>query len=257
LTRPAFGVVVADDADPLAEAIASALIERGVETRLVPVSQLALEAIAFDAATATLGGRVVDTAVFLAKPTASFGGDFTHEDAEFCNAEVRAAWLGLLNVPSVATVTRWTAEEWASFGEWAIWRRRLVSEGIACSPIAFGTGPPAEHARWMPFSSAGTHPVPGPLGRRLLALPVTGAEPAKTSIWCCGRVVAGTESALIDRCGEVLESYGTRLASIVLDSNGAVFACTSRVDIRDEQTISLVALTVAGQLHADLARRRS
>jgi hypothetical protein len=257
LTRPAFGVVVAEDADPLAEAIASALIERGVETRLVLASQLALEAIAFDASTATLGGRVVDAAVFLAEPTASFGGDFTHEDAEFCNAEVRAAWLGLLNLPSVATVTRWTAEEWGSFGEWAIWRRRLLSEGIACSPIAFGTGPLDEHARWVPFSSAGTHPVPGPLGRRVLALPVTSAKPATTSIWCCGRVVAGSESALIDRCGDVLESYGTRLASIVLDRDGAVFACTSRVDIRGERTIALVAQAVAGQLHVDLARRRS
>jgi hypothetical protein len=257
LNVPAFGVVVGADADPLAEAVTASLSSRGVDTRRIDASQLALEALELDRDGATLGGRTIDAAVFLAEPTASFGGDFAREDAEFCDAEVRATWLALLNLPSIATVTRWTAEEWTSLGEWAIWRRRLLADGVACTALAFGMDPADGGTRWVPFSSSETHSLPGPAGRRMLVPPQTSAQPAGTSIWCCGRVVAGTDSQTVHRCGQVLERYGTRLASIVLDQDGAVFACASRLQVVDEPTVISIAESVADQLHADLSGRRS
>jgi hypothetical protein len=255
LNAPPFGVVVGAVADPLAESVATSLDQRGIETRRIDASRLALEPVALDADSATLDGRTIDAAIFLAEPMASFGGDFVPEDADFCDAEVRATWLALLNLPSVATVTRWTAEEWASLGEWAIWRRRLLTEGVPCSPLAFGVDPTDGDIRWMPFSSSDTHAVPGPVGRRLMVPPLTSAQPTTASIWCCGQVIAGPDSEIVHRCGRVLERYGTRLASIVLDERGAVFACGSRLQILDESTAHAVAESVSDQIHADLSGR--
>jgi hypothetical protein len=251
----AFAVVVGEANDLLAQALSASLTQRGLQAQFIDAADLALQPIQLRNTEARLNGRGIDVAVFLAEANRSFGGDFTVEDRDFCDAEVRAIWLALLNLPSVKTLTRWTAEEWASMGGWAIWRRRLSGAGIPLTSMSFGSAPDAAAARWFPFTSTRTHTLPGGLGRRVLVPPLTGQEPVSSAIWCCGQVIAGPDLDVVRACGSVLENYGTRLASITLDEEGRVFACASRLHISDMTLAIRVADRAAEQLCADLSGR--
>jgi hypothetical protein len=248
--------VVADAADPLAREVSGALARRRFTVKDVEAHRLALLPVALFLETARVEGQPLDALVFLTDPITSFTADFAHEDRDFCDAEVRATWLAILNLPTVATVTRWLPEEWSSLGEWAIWRRRMISHGVCVSPMSFGAnGDAASDSTWFPFSSGAAQRVPGRFGRRALGPAVSQARLATSTIYCCGEIVAGPDTPQVRRAVAVLELYGTQLAAIMLDEEGRVLMCTSRPAICEISLAHAVAEKVAEHLDAAVSRR--
>jgi hypothetical protein len=249
-------LVVADAADPLARIVSGALALRQFTVRDVEAGQLALLPLVLFSERVRVDGHFLDAVAFFTDPTTSFSADFAGEDRDFCDAEVRATWLAIVNSPAVATVTRWRPEEWSSLGEWAVWRRRMIDHGVCVSPMSFGeNGDTSVDATWFPFSSGTAHRIPGLFGRRSLAPAVSGARLAASSIYCCGEIVAGPDTPHVRSAVAVLEQYGTRLAAIMLDEQGRVLMCTSRPAIPEGSVACLVAEKIAEYLDAAVSHR--
>jgi hypothetical protein len=195
--------------------------------------------------------------IFLPSPLTRFIVDFDAADRDFCDAEVRAVWLAIINMDSVATVTRWSPEEWTSLGEWAIWRRRLIEADVPVTPMSFGAvaTEDASAERWLPFSSATTHSIPGKLARGSLAPAIARCGVGASAIWCCGEIVAGPDLEPVRRAAAVVAEHRIGLAAITLDDQHRVLACTSRPEIRIPAHAHRIGARIAERLHDDVSHR--
>jgi hypothetical protein len=242
-------VVVDDQSDSLASKVASELSRSQLSVRHLTASRLGLVELYVERDLVLVDGARLSAAFFRAGPWSRFDEGFESDDAAFASMEVSAAWLAVLNNPSVATINRLDAEVWTSRSEWPIWRRRMLAARIPCVDIDVG-GVEGDYSHWLPWGGGIALP-PGAASRRLFASALTGATDLSSTVWFGGQSIPESEAST--EAVQVLLQHGVELAGITLDSAGRVALCTTYPEV-DDETADIAAPRIAERLSKGLPR---
>lgn len=239
----ACALVVDDQADPLAAAVAAELERLRIAVRHIVASGLGLANLNFERDEVMFDGLRLTAVFFRAGPWTPFAEGFRADDASFASMEVSSAWLAIINRPTIAAVNRPDAELWTTRSEWAVWRRRLLAAGVPCIDLDVGSVD-GEYAHWLPWGGGVASP-PGEAPRRLFASALTKATGLTSSVWFAGRTYPDTRCP--PELGGVLNRHGIELAGITVDDDGRMAAVTARPPV-DEGTAHVLAPLIAQRL---------
>jgi hypothetical protein len=215
-------VIVHSDDDQLAPAVADELVARGHHVRRLAAARLAASPLTLTPQEARLEGEQVAGVVFLCRPDGDFGG----ADRAPCSNEARAAWLALLQLPTVVTAHRPDAELWYSSSEWSVWRRRLVAAGLPVADLVVGDHPDEADAMWLPWGG-GVSKAPEPGARRAFAPALARRSSMAHSVWFGGECLDGAAEPEAGAAAQVLRAHGAELAGITRDAWGRVMVTTA------------------------------
>lgn len=280
----AVAVLVAPPDDPLATAVRRELAARGRTTLPIAARELGDARLTLDSATSggqaplpSLDGEEIGAVLWRVPPDGPLTRGWSEEDRSFADAEVRSAWLAVLEHPGVFAVNRLGADLWFEGAGWAACRRRLQSSGVSLSPMGYaGLG----RGAWIPYGAR--RPRSQPAGPLLRPLGAAGAGPGPSRpgmalfgrqidrTGACGPVgsrgdltscrsgrslsTAGSRRSAGPDAAAELDAAGIHLAGLSTDAEGRI----CRIDplpplSADEAT--RIAPEIAERMHAHLSGR--
>lgn len=252
----ALAVVIGDERDAITPALACALDHVGCEVVCLPSGRLAAQRVHVAADGAFVDGHPLAAVTFCTRPATNLSLGFAEQDADFCSAEARAAWLAVIHLPAVTTVNRWDPEVWYSASEWAIWRRRFGKAGVPQTPLVVGVPREGPDWTWLPWGGGGSVATPCPRACRALAPALAATDEVRVHVWCDGEVLEGLDIPVVQLAGAVLRRYGIRFATIATDRAQRVISCTTHLET-PAYLASSVAQRLVEAIDEDLHCRRS
>jgi len=245
-------VFVHEDGDVFVDALAERIEARGHSTRKIRACEVASVSFRWEERRVQIDGEQVSGLVFRASPDADFGLEFEEADVDFVNAEVKAIWLGLMQLP-LPVLNRLDAEVWYSMSEWPVWRRRFVDCGIPVAPLVVGSGGRGERT-WLPWGG-GKLPEPDAVSARALSCATTGAGEIEQVVFCEGEVLGHRSGHALSRAARAAKSWGITLMGVAVNVRDEIVMATSFPGL-DETLIPAVSDRVAGRFDEALISRR-
>ena len=126
------------------------------------------------AAPPRLAGNPIRAVLWRTPPDGSLTQGWSEDDCSFADAELRSAWLAVLDHPSTLAVNRFGADLWFEGAGWPASRRRLWEAGLELAPLGYGA---AATGAWLPYRARS--PRPRPPAAALRPLGVAGVGPAE------------------------------------------------------------------------------
>lgn len=246
-------VVVDDGDDPLANAVHAALDLRGASVLRLRADALAATRLELRGDEAQVRGQRVRAVLFRAMPGGALAAGFHDDDESFSSSEARAAWLALLQLPSVIAINRADPETWFALSDWPIWRRRLAGARIPLAPLAVGDVDVGPDATWLPWGG-GIARVKTQAVRRVFGAAVVPSRELTHVVVADGESVEAGDGEGVRGAVEVLRRWGVLLAGIVVDDKGRVVSATAAPFI-PTSVASAAARRLTEVLTADLPRR--
>jgi hypothetical protein len=205
------------------------------------------------AAPPLLAGDPVRAVLWRTPPDGSLTRGWSDDDRAFADAEVRSAWLAVLDHPSTFAVNRFGADLWFEGAGWPASRRSLWEAGLELAPLGYGaaaTGP------WLPYRARS--PRPRPPSAALRPLGVAGVGPAEggRALALFGRVLhekgrEGESRRSLEAAAVELDRMGIHLAMLFTDPGGRLLWINS-LPVLEGEGVSVVATEIVRRMHAHL-----
>jgi hypothetical protein len=216
-------LILGDGGDPLIRRLLAALDAKGLHPLVVRPECFAScrltcgESVEVD-------GRLIHGAIDRSSWQGGLASGFIAQDAEFAEAEARAALLDLLLHPQVVPLNRPDPQTWFSVSSWRHWRDRCGRAGVTMSPLSVGApsgpdsseGDGAPQGSWLTRSGPTVRP-PAREARTAFAASVVSARQTTSTLCMAGSVLAGPCTDTVKAAAAVLQRHGVRFASVTVD----------------------------------------
>jgi hypothetical protein len=183
----------------------------------------------------------VDGIFYRASLDSSFCGSFVAEDQNYCSAEIRATLLAAMHTESIMSINLYDATAWFEGGNWLVWRRILIKEGMKLSPYAFGDIQRNEQGYWHPYASWSIRGLPGNTTMQVMGSAMAINDQSRSSIIVCGKVIDGKELPSVLQSAQILEKQGIRIAQLMTDSEERIVAVNTQPIFLDSESAQKAA----------------
>jgi hypothetical protein len=177
----AISVLVAPPGDALALAVERGLASAGHSVRSLEPDEVGDVPLTLSSGYANggvepprLAGDPIGAVLWRTPPDGGLTHGWSEDDCSFADAEVRSAWLAVLDHPSTFAVNRFGADLWFEGAGWPASRRRLREAGLELAPLGYGA---AAVGAWLPYRARS--PRPRPPSAALRPLGAAGVGPAE------------------------------------------------------------------------------
>lgn len=240
-------LLVGSPSDELLLATRDALTRRNIAVRAVPPHQLATLSLHLAGGQCSVDGQPLGALLWRAYPDSRLSDCFAASDRAFADAEIGAAWLAVINAPSLLAINRYDADSWFDGLGWPCLRRCLKDAGIPLSPFAYGdTSDGSEGSHWLPYISTGPAQRPPPQAARAALGAALSAEPARTAATVvCGHLLDGAPEAAISHAARALAHRGVHIARLYADAIGRILLVDPQPAITDRNTAARAAAILA------------
>jgi hypothetical protein len=253
-------LILGDGGDPLVPALEAALGAKGIRPLMVRSEHFASCRLTCGE-TVEVDGRRVHGAIDRSSPQGCLTSGFVAEDADFAEAEARAALLDLLSHPRVVPLNAPDLQTWFPVSTWRPWRDRCMRAGVATSPLTVGAlsgpglgdGDDAPQGRWLTRSGSTMRP-PAWEARAAFAASVVSARQATSTLCMAGSVLAGPRTGTVRAAVAVLRRHGVRFASVIVDERDRLVSVDC-CPVVPPAVAEPAAREIAAVMADDLARR--
>jgi hypothetical protein len=254
-TASATFVLIAPSRDLVSNALAEHLRTRGqVILHCVPEEAGDLK-INVGGDQCRINGQQVSGILFRALPTSGFAHSYGAADQTFCDSELSAVWLAILNLPSVWAANSYDAEAWYDGLRWITWHRKLQRIGIPVWSRTYG-GVTADASRrhWLPYTGSELQDALDAKTHALLGSALGLAQEARRCLVVCGQVIDGERSAVASEVLVHLDRWNLRLAEIAVDEQGRIGRLDPLPDIGEVNVARNAAERLAKGYYEHLCR---
>ena len=242
--------------DPLAEAVADALVREGTPILEVCLPQAASHTVTIRNAMLWVSGRQVGAMLIRSRPgplTLSHG--FALEDCAFVDAELSATLLAASALPSIRSVNRYDADAWFEGSGWHSWRRKLGAAGVPVSPFLFGDCEATDDTTWVPYLSGTIERSLDRKTRSALGCAITSARERSRSLAVCGRVISGCGGETVGKAVRTLLGHGVGLVEIAVDGDDRVLSVDTTPVVTDPGLVAAACNSLV-RFYGEHLRRR-
>jgi len=138
MSRGEVVLILGEGGDPLIPPLQAALDATGLRPLLMRSEGFASCRVTCDESV-EVDGRLIQGAIDRSSWQGCLASGFVAEDAEFAEAEARAALLDLVSHPQVVPLNRPDPQTWYSVSSWRHWRDRCSTAGMTITAMVSGS----------------------------------------------------------------------------------------------------------------------
>ncbi len=200
-----------------------------------------------------LAGDPIRTVLWRTPPDGGLTRGWSEDDRSFADAELRSAWLAVLDHPSTFAVNRLGADLWFEGAGWPAVRRRLWEAGLELAPLGYGA---AATGAWLPYHARSPRPRPPSAALRPLGVAGVGPVEGARSLALFGRVLdelggEGGDPRSLEAVAVELDRIGIHLAMLFTDPSGRLL-WIDPLPVLEEEAVSAVATEIVRRMHVHL-----
>jgi hypothetical protein len=256
----AVSVLVAPPGDALTLAVERGLASAGHSVRVLEPEELGDLPLTLSSGGSNggappprLAGDPVRAVLWRTPPDGGLTRGWSDEDRAFADAEVRSAWLAVLDHPSTFAVNRFGADLWFEGAGWPSSRRRLWEAGLELAPLGYGA---AAKGAWLPYRARSPRPRPPSGALRPLGVAGVGLARGGRALALFGRVLheqgrEGEDHPSLEAAAVELDRIGIHLAMLFTDPAGRLL-WVDPLPVLEGGEVSGVATKIVRRMHAHL-----
>jgi hypothetical protein len=246
-------ICIREPGDELADAVGTELEERGICFRAIELAELGEVGIRIRGSACSIDGVPVAGVLSRGLPNLNIASRFGLLDQPFCNSELGAAWLAVLNLPSVLAINRYTAGMWYEHLHWQSFRGLLKEANIPTCTLTFGgDGCNEQGVRWLSYVSSEPVSTVNPTVHAHLGSALTLSQSASSALWVCGKRIHGAAGDNAEAAARYLNKMGVALVEIWTEPDGSIFLVNPQPSISDPRLLGRAATLISNSFYVHL-----
>ena len=163
--------------------------------------------------------------LYLEKINESFSKSFAIEDQSFCDLEIKALLLDIINNEKIFSLNRYSSDAWFRGESWSYWRTVLLQENYSLSDLSFSLNKNIQSsALYLNFNNLDQYASSDSLLTRYINFGSTDVEHIEKITFLYDKIIEGNPNRRQLEVIEYLNSIGLNYASLIVDSEHNIFS---------------------------------